>query len=59
MVALKWSEGKLGFLEHPLLWLVLGAVDIMSGDGQVIVGAALSSPSVECEGDFSLNALVT
>ena len=59
VVALKRSEGELGFLEHPLLWPVLGAVDIMCGDRQVVVGAALSSPSVECEGDFSLNALVT
>jgi hypothetical protein len=32
MMALKWSEGELGFLEHPLLWVVLGAVNIMYSD---------------------------
>jgi hypothetical protein len=59
VVALKQSKGELGFLEHPLLWPVLGAVDIMCGDQQVIVGTTLSSPCVECEGDFSLNTLIT
>ena len=60
MVPLQQRKSKLVDLQHPLIRLVNGAVDVVGGNRYVWVAAsALRSPGVERERDLPLDALVT